>query len=72
MFGIGPTELLLIALVLLLLFGGRKIPELMRGLGAGIREFKRAASVEEDPTRAELPRGGTEQTVSERRSGSSG
>ncbi len=50
MFGIGPTELLLIALVLLLLFGGRKIPELMRGLGAGIREFKRAAtSAEEEP-----------------------
>jgi sec-independent protein translocase protein TatA len=51
MFGIGPTELLLIALVLLLLFGGRKIPELMRGLGAGIREFKRAAtSAEEEPS----------------------
>lgn len=49
MFGLGPTELLLIALVLLLLFGGRKIPELMRGLGSGIREFKRAASLEEEP-----------------------
>ncbi|MCS7176158.1 MAG: twin-arginine translocase TatA/TatE family subunit [Candidatus Kapabacteria bacterium] len=48
MFGLGPTELLLIALVLLLLFGGRKIPELMRGLGSGIREFKRAASLEEE------------------------
>jgi sec-independent protein translocase protein TatA len=51
MFGLGPTELLLIALVLLLLFGGRKIPELMRGLGSGIREFKRAASLEEEPVR---------------------
>lgn len=50
MFGLGPTELLLIVLVLLLLFGGRKIPELMRGLGSGIREFKRAASLEEEPT----------------------
>ncbi|WP_298740677.1 twin-arginine translocase TatA/TatE family subunit [uncultured Chitinophaga sp.] len=36
------TELLLIALVVLLLFGGRKIPELMRGLGKGIREFNDA------------------------------
>ncbi|MCF6402464.1 MULTISPECIES: twin-arginine translocase TatA/TatE family subunit [Chitinophaga] len=36
------TELLLIALVVLLLFGGKKIPELMRGLGKGIREFNDA------------------------------
>ncbi|ASZ10939.1 twin-arginine translocase TatA/TatE family subunit [Chitinophaga pendula] len=39
---LGMTELLLIALVVLLLFGGRKIPELMRGLGKGIREFNDA------------------------------
>ncbi|MCS6965228.1 MAG: twin-arginine translocase TatA/TatE family subunit [Candidatus Kapabacteria bacterium] len=51
MFGLGPTELILIALALLLLFGGRKIPELMRGLGSGIREFKKAASVEEEEMR---------------------
>ena len=37
--GIGPSEILLIALVLLLLFGGKKLPELMRGAGRGIREF---------------------------------
>lgn len=37
----GWTEILLIAFVVLLLFGGKKIPELMRGLGKGIREFKR-------------------------------
>lgn len=36
------TEILLIAMVVLLLFGGRKIPELMRGLGKGIREFNDA------------------------------
>ena len=42
MFGLGPNELLLIALVVLLLFGGRKIPELMRGLGRGVREFNDA------------------------------
>ena len=39
-FGLGTTELLLIALVLLLLFGGKKIPELMRGLGKGVKNFK--------------------------------
>lgn len=37
---IGGTELLVIALVVLLLFGGKKIPELMNGLGKGIRSFK--------------------------------
>ncbi|MBK7426853.1 MAG: twin-arginine translocase TatA/TatE family subunit [Saprospiraceae bacterium] len=38
----GGTELIVIIFVVLLLFGGRKIPELMRGLGQGIREFNRA------------------------------
>ena len=38
----GGSELILIGLVVLLLFGGRKIPELMRGLGRGIREFQDA------------------------------
>ena len=37
---IGPWQIVLIVLVVLLLFGGKKIPELMRGLGKGIREFK--------------------------------
>jgi sec-independent protein translocase protein TatA len=37
---IGTPELLLIALVVLLLFGGKKIPELMRGLGKGVKSFK--------------------------------
>ena len=40
MFGIGTQEILIIALIILLLFGGRKIPELMRGLGKGIKSFK--------------------------------
>ncbi|MBV8254149.1 MAG: twin-arginine translocase TatA/TatE family subunit [Chitinophaga sp.] len=39
---VGGSELLLIAIVVLLLFGGKKIPELMRGLGKGIREFNDA------------------------------
>ena len=42
LFTMGSTEWLLIALVILLLFGGKKIPELMRGLGKGMNEFKKA------------------------------
>ncbi len=40
MFGIGTQEILIIALVILLLFGGKKIPELMKGLGKGVKSFK--------------------------------
>lgn len=40
MFGLGGQEILLIALIVLLLFGGKKIPELMRGLGKGVKSFK--------------------------------
>jgi len=40
---IGTQEIIIIAIIILLLFGGRKIPELMRGLGKGIREFKDAS-----------------------------
>lgn len=36
----GTTEIIIIALIILLLFGGRKIPEMMRGIGKGIRSFK--------------------------------
>ena len=41
---IGPLQLVVIVLVVLLLFGGRKIPELMRGLGRGVKEFKDAVN----------------------------
>ncbi len=40
MFGIGFQEIVIIALVILVLFGGKKIPELMSGLGKGVRSFK--------------------------------
>ncbi|MDR9373583.1 MAG: twin-arginine translocase TatA/TatE family subunit [Schleiferiaceae bacterium] len=45
---IGPWQIVLIVVVILLLFGGRKIPELMRGLGGGIKEFKSAVKEDED------------------------
>ena len=40
LFGIGMQEILVIALIVLLLFGGKKIPELMNGLGKGVKSFK--------------------------------
>ncbi len=43
---IGPWQIVLIVVVLLLLFGGKKIPELMRGLGQGMKEFKDASKEE--------------------------
>ena len=45
----GPTEMILIVVVILLMFGGKKIPELMKGLGSGLNEFKKAAKGEEQP-----------------------
>jgi sec-independent protein translocase protein TatA len=48
---LGATEFLLIFLVVVLLFGGKKIPELMRGLGKGIREFNNAKNAVEDEIR---------------------
>jgi sec-independent protein translocase protein TatA len=44
---IGPWQVVLIVAIVLLLFGGRKIPELMRGLGKGIKEFKDASKGED-------------------------
>jgi len=50
---IGPQQIILILVIVLLLFGGRKIPELMRGLGSGIKEFKNATKEEEEQTKKE-------------------
>ncbi len=53
-FGLGTTELLVILVILLVLFGGAKLPSLARGLGQSIKEFKKAAKEEpEDPKAAE-------------------
>lgn len=46
----GATEIILVIVVVILLFGGRKIPELMKGIGQGIKEFKKASSGEESKT----------------------
>ena len=45
---LGATEIILILLVVVLLFGGRKIPELMKGIGQGMKEFKKASRLEDD------------------------
>ena len=45
---VGTPEIILIIAVVVLLFGGKKIPELMKGLGSGIKEFKKAAKGEEE------------------------
>lgn len=50
---IGPWQIAIVVLVVLLLFGGKKIPELMRGLGSGIKEFK-DASKEDEPINDKL------------------
>lgn len=50
---IGTTEMVLIAAIALLLFGGKKLPELMRGLGQGINSFKKG--MKEDPLKDEEP-----------------
>ena len=46
-YAIGPWQIIIIVAVILLLFGGRKIPELMGGLGKGIKEFKKATKDED-------------------------
>ena len=50
LFGLGMQEILVIALIVLLLFGGKKIPELMKGLGRGVRSFKEGMNATDDAT----------------------
>ena len=61
--GIGGQELILILLIVLVLFGARKIPELARGLGNGIREFRKAAKeINTDPANETNTENKTEKT----------
>lgn len=53
--GLGVSEILLIALVVLLFFGGKKIPELMKGLGRGVRSFKEGMKEVETTVKDETP-----------------
>jgi sec-independent protein translocase protein TatA len=46
----GATEIILILLVVVLLFGGKKIPELFKGIGQGMKEFKKASRLDDEPT----------------------
>lgn len=50
---VGPGQWVIIAVIVLLLFGGRKIPELMKGLGGGIKEFKKATQEDESEEKKE-------------------
>ena len=51
---VGPWQWIIIGLAILLLFGGRKLPELMKGLGTGIKEFKDATKADEDEDKKEV------------------
>ena len=54
LFGLGTQEILLIALVVLLLFGGAKIPELMKGLGKGVKSFKEGMKeIDDEPQKTD-------------------
>ena len=52
--GLGATELIVIGVIVLLLFGGKKIPQLMKGLGQGINEFKKSSKGETLETNNDL------------------
>ena len=47
LFGLGGSEMIIVLVIVLLLFGGKKIPELMKGLGKGVKEFKDASKGED-------------------------
>jgi sec-independent protein translocase protein TatA len=50
---IAPMHIVLVLLVVVLLFGGKKIPELMKGIGQGMQEFKKASRLEDEPEKRE-------------------
>ncbi|MFZ2340880.1 MAG: twin-arginine translocase TatA/TatE family subunit [Bacteroidales bacterium] len=60
---LGLTEIILILLVVVLLFGGRKIPELMKGLGQGLKDFRKASKVDDDPDKVKAESGEDEKKI---------
>lgn len=67
MFGIGTQELLIIFLIVLLLFGANRIPEIGRALGKGIRDFKRATREMDEDLDVKRPAGRPDETPSDRK-----
>jgi sec-independent protein translocase protein TatA len=59
----GHWELIIVVIAILVLFGGRKIPEMMRGMGTGIKEFKKGIRDEEDDGKRELDNSSKSETV---------
>ena len=55
----GPTELIIILIIVIILFGAKKIPEIAKGLGSGIKEFKKAAKEENKEIRQNTTEEGT-------------
>ena len=53
LFGLGGSEMIIVLVIVLLLFGGKKIPELMKGLGKGVKEFKDASKGEDSSAPSE-------------------
>jgi len=51
--GLGATEIIVILIIILLMFGGKKIPELMKGLGRGVKDFKEASKGESESSETE-------------------
>ncbi len=56
LFGLGTTELVVILIILLVLFGGAKLPGLAKGLGQSIKEFKKATNEEEEAAKPDEPK----------------
>ncbi len=62
-----PFHLILIILIIVLLFGGRKIPELMKGIGEGMREFKKASRLNDEEDKKESEKKDVDVKVSEKK-----
>jgi len=61
--GLGTGEIILIALIVLLLFGGKKIPELMRGIGKGVKSFKDGLSDVENEIKGDINKDEKQDTI---------